>query len=285
MGSKKPIHPNDDVNKRQSSNDTFPTAMYIAAAEQIEDVLLPGVSRPARHARGEGRGVRRRRQDRPHPSAGRDADHARPGVRRLGRAARTGHRHVRGALPGLLDLAIGGTAVGTGLNAHPKFGETAARQYRRVTGRPFMSAANNSPPWPPTTRSSSPPRGLRTLAGALMKIANDVRWLASGPRCGIGEIALPENEPGSSIMPGQGQPDAVRGPDDGLRPGVRQRRRGRVRRVAGQLRAERLQARDGAQRARFDRPARRRLPRVQRPLRGRHRAGPARASRSTSTPR
>jgi fumarate hydratase, class II len=114
--------------------------------------------------------------------------------------------NVRATIPWLCDLAIGGTAVGTGLNAHPQFGETAARHYAQETGRPFRSADNKFAALAAHDALVNASASLRTLAGALMKMANDVRWLASGPRCGIGEIAIPENEPGSSIMPGKVNP-------------------------------------------------------------------------------
>ena len=206
MGSKTPIHPNDDVNRGQSSNDTFPTAMHIAVVEQLETVLLPAV------------GILRDTLD---ELAHRYADVVKIGRTHLQDATpiTLGQEisgwvaqldfcllGVRAAVPGLLDLAIGGTAVGTGLNAHPRFGDLAAEKMAEETGRPFRSAHNKFAALAahdPLVQASA---SLRTLAGALMKIANDVRWLASGPRSGIGEILIPENEPGSSIMPGKVNP-------------------------------------------------------------------------------
>ena len=206
MGSKTPIHPNDDVNRGQSSNDTFPTAMHIAAVEQLEDVLLPAV--------------------------GRLRDTLQAKVERFRDVVKVGRTHLQDAtpitlgqeisgwvaqldgalagvgrtIPDLCELAIGGTAVGTGLNAHPQFGDLAAAKMAEETGRPFVSAPNKFASLSAHDALVTASASLRTLAGALMKVANDVRWLASGPRAGIGEILIPENEPGSSIMPGKVNP-------------------------------------------------------------------------------
>ena len=212
MGSKKPIHPNDDVNRGQSSNDTFPTAMHIAAVEQLEDVLLPAVSqlRNTLHAKSE--------QFKDVVKVGRthlqDATPITLGQEIGGWAAQLDAAldGVRQTIPGLCELAIGGTAVGTGLNAHPKFGDLAAAKMAAETGRPFISAPNKFASLSAHDAMVTASASLRTLAGALMKIANDVRWLACGPRAGIGEILIPENEPGSSIMPGKvnpTQPEAI----------------------------------------------------------------------------
>ena len=206
MGSKKPIHPNDDVNRGQSSNDTFPTAMHIAAVEQFEDVLLPAVSRlrDTLHTKAE--------QFRDVVKVGRthlqDATPITLGQEISGWVAQLDGTlaDVRRTVPGLYELAIGGTAVGTGLNAHAQFGDLAAAKMAAETGRPFMSAANKFASLSAHDAMVTASASLRTLAGALMKIANDVRWLASGPRAGIGEILIPENEPGSSIMPGKVNP-------------------------------------------------------------------------------
>ena len=207
MGSKKPIHPNDDVNMSQSSNDTFPTAMHIAAAEEIVHRLLPAVQEAARRADGQGRGVRRHRQDRPHPPDGRGAADAGPGVLRLRRPARrtTSNASTR-VLPDLYELALGGTAVGTGLNTHPEFADGSAAEIAELTGLPFVSAPNKFAALAAHDALVMASGALRTLACSLMKIANDIRWLGSGPRCGLGELSLPENEPGSSIMPGKVNP-------------------------------------------------------------------------------
>lgn len=206
MGSKQPIHPNDHVNRGQSSNDTFPTAMHIAAVEQLEDVLLPTVTqlRDTLHAKAE--------QFRDVVKVGRthlqDATPITLGQEISGWVAQldAALADVRRTIPGLCELAIGGTAVGTGLNAHPQFGDLAAAKMAEETGRPFVSAPNKFASLSAHDAMVTASASLRTLAGALMKIANDVRWLASGPRAGIGEILIPENEPGSSIMPGKVNP-------------------------------------------------------------------------------
>ncbi len=206
MGSKKPIHPNDDVNRGQSSNDTFPTAMHIAAVEQLEDVLIPAVSQLATtlHAKS--------KQFADVVKVGRthlqDATPITLGQEIGGWAAQLNAalNDIRRTIPGLCELAIGGTAVGTGLNAHPQFGDLAAAKMATETGRPFVSAPNKFASLSAHDAMVTASASLRTLAGALMKIANDVRWLACGPRAGIGEIFIPENEPGSSIMPGKVNP-------------------------------------------------------------------------------
>src|ERR1035437_3825147 len=206
MGSKQPVHPNDDVNMSQSSNDTLPTAMSIAAATELEQTLLPQVQ-PLR-----------------------DAIAAKPAE--VPDIVKTGRAHLQDAaplmlgqefsgyvslldsdmgrlrfvLPGLRALAIGGTAVGTGLNAHPEFAERAARKIAELTSQPFTSHPNKLAALSAHDELVMGSGALKTLAGSLMKIANDIRWLGSGPRCGLGELALPENEPGSSIMPGKVNP-------------------------------------------------------------------------------
>jgi fumarate hydratase, class II len=206
MGSKKPIHPNDDVNMSQSSNDTFPAAMHIAAATETSERLVPAVGRLRDALRRKGR--------------------------EFGPIVKIGRTHLQDATPltveqefsgwvsllerdlariaqaldGLLDLAIGGTAVGTGLNAHPEFAERAARKIRELSGLPFRSHPNKFAGLSAHDEIVFASGALKTLAASLMKIANDIRWLASGPRCGLGELTLPENEPGSSIMPGKVNP-------------------------------------------------------------------------------
>ena len=206
MGSKKPIHPNDDVNRGQSSNDTFPTAMHIAAVEQLEAVLIPAVSRlrDTLHAKAEQfqrvvKVGRTHLQDATPMTLGQEIG---GWVAQLD-AALAG---VRQTIPGLCELAIGGTAVGTGLNAHPQFGDLAAATMAAETGRPFLSAPNKFAALSAHDALVTASASLRTLTGALMKIANDVRWLACGPRAGIGELRIPANEPGSSIMPGKVNP-------------------------------------------------------------------------------
>ncbi len=206
MGSKKPIHPNDDVNMSQSSNDTFPAAMHIAAAERVHRSLIPAVQsvRDAIAAKG----------------------------KEFGGVVKIGRTHLQDAVPltveqefsgwasllerdvarlrqvleGLYDLAIGGTAVGTGLNTHPQFAERAAAKIAELTGLPFRSHPNKFAALSAHDELVFAQGALETLAASLMKISNDIRWLASGPRCGLGELTLPENEPGSSIMPGKVNP-------------------------------------------------------------------------------
>ncbi|WP_269902032.1 class II fumarate hydratase [Paenalcaligenes faecalis] len=206
MGSKVPVHPNDHVNRGQSSNDTFPTAMHIAVALAAHRQLFPKV---------------RALRDVLAKLAEQYAD-----------IVKTGRTHLQDATPitlgqeigswvaqidfslsnvelqlqGIYDLAIGGTAVGTGLNAHPQFGDKTAAYIAEQTGMPFKSAENKFFALSAHDALVNFSAALRTLAGALFKMANDVRWLASGPRCGIGEIRIPENEPGSSIMPGKVNP-------------------------------------------------------------------------------
>ncbi len=205
MGSKTPVHPNDDVNKSQSSNDTFPTAMYIASAERL-NALIPEVQKVADAIRAkadEYKDVvkigRTHLQDATPVTVGQE----------FGGWASLIERDIerlRMVLPGLMDLAIGGTAVGTGLNAHPEFADRAAAEIAKLTGLPFKSHPDKFAALSAHDELVFASGGLKTLAASLMKIANDIRWLASGPRCGIGEISLPENEPGSSIMPGKVNP-------------------------------------------------------------------------------
>jgi fumarate hydratase, class II len=206
MGSKKPIHPNDDVNMSQSSNDTFPAAMHIAAASQVKNVLIPAIKNVH------------------------DAIAAK--AREFNDVVKIGRTHLQDAVPltfgqefggwaslldrdikrleqvleGLYDLAIGGTAVGTGLNTHPEFAERAAKKISELTGLPFRSHGNKFAALSAHDEIVFAQGAMETLAASLMKISNDIRWLASGPRCGLGEISIPENEPGSSIMPGKVNP-------------------------------------------------------------------------------
>jgi fumarate hydratase, class II len=206
MGSKKPIHPNDDVNMSQSSNDTFPAAMHIAAATETRQRLLPAVKklRDALDAKAQEfadivKIGRTHLQDATPLTVGQEFS----GYVNL--LDRDGGR-IAMALDGLYDLAIGGTAVGTGLNAHPEFAERAAQKTAELTGLPFRSHPNKFAALSAHDELVFASGALKTLAASLMKIANDIRWLASGPRCGLGELALPENEPGSSIMPGKVNP-------------------------------------------------------------------------------
>ncbi len=206
IGSKKPIHPNDDVNKAQSSNDTFPTAMHIAAAEEINRRLIPMVTK-LRDT------LKQKSQEfndiikigRTHLM---DAVPLTLGQEFSGYAQQleNGLTRINNCLPRLYELALGGTAVGTGLNTHPKFAETAAKRIAELTGLKFVSAPNKFEALAAHDAVVEASGVMKTLACSLMKIANDVRWLASGPRCGIGELEIPANEPGSSIMPGKVNP-------------------------------------------------------------------------------
>ena len=206
IGSKRPIHPNDDVNKCQSSNDTFPTFMHLAAVQQIRGRLLPTVrrlrdtlDRKARDFADIVKIGRTHLQDAVPLTLGQEMS---GWVSQLNRAL----RHLEATLLHMYELAIGGTAVGTGLNAHPEFAERVAKKIAGLTGCPFVSAENKFEVLAAHDALVAAHGALKTLAAGLMKIANDVRWLASGPRCGIGEITIPENEPGSSIMPGKVNP-------------------------------------------------------------------------------
>src|SRR5246127_5667784 len=206
MGSKKPVHPNDHVNMSQSSNDTFPAAMHIAAADRVKNALIPAIKTV------------------------RDAIAAK--AREFQNIVKIGRTHLQDAVPltvgqefggwasllerdierlkqvlgGLYDLAIGGTAVGTGLNAHPEFAERTAGKIAELTGLPFRSHGNKFAALSAHDEIVFAQGALETLAASLMKISNDIRWLASGPRCGVGGPSTPENEPGSSIMPGKVNP-------------------------------------------------------------------------------
>ena len=206
MGSKKPIHPNDDVNKAQSSNDTFPTAMHIAAVEEIHRRLIPMVTK-LRDALEE-KSVEFKdiiKIGRTHLM---DATPLTLGQEFSGYVQQltNGLERINASLPHLYELALGGTAVGTGLNTHPEFAVKAAAKIAELTGSPFISARNKFEALATHDALVEVSGVLKTLAVSLMKIANDIRWLGSGPRCGIGEISLPENEPGSSIMPGKVNP-------------------------------------------------------------------------------
>ncbi len=206
LGSKKPIHPNDDVNMSQSSNDTFPTAMHVAAAQAVVRRLLPAV-RELREAL-----ARRAEEFEDIVKIGRthlqDAVPLTLGQEFSGYVAQldAGLQRIEQTLPGLYELAIGGTAVGTGLNAPAEFGERAAAKIAELTGLPFVSAPNKFAALASHDALVFAHGAITTLAVSLMKIANDIRWLGSGPRSGLGELELPENEPGSSIMPGKVNP-------------------------------------------------------------------------------
>lgn len=206
LGSKKPIHPNDDVNKAQSSNDTFPTAMHIAAAERVVHDLIPAVTTlrdTLQHKAEEFNDIiksgRTHLMDATPLTLGQEFSGY---VQQLTMAL----KRIDAVLPGLYELALGGTAVGTGLNTHPEFAERSAKTIAELTGLPFISAPNKFEALAAHDALVFAHGALKTLAASLMKIANDVRWMASGPRCGLGEITIPENEPGSSIMPGKVNP-------------------------------------------------------------------------------
>ena len=206
IGSKKPIHPNDDVNKAQSSNDTFPTAMHIATVEEIHRRLIPMVTKlrdALEEKSNEFIGIikigRTHLMDAVPLTLGQEFSGY---VQQL----TNGLARIKNSLPYLYELALGGTAVGTGLNTHPKFAELSAKKIAEITGLPFVSAPNKFEALAAHDALVEFHGVLKTLAASLMKIANDVRWLGSGPRCGIGELMLPENEPGSSIMPGKVNP-------------------------------------------------------------------------------
>ncbi|NLA52196.1 MAG: class II fumarate hydratase [Alcaligenaceae bacterium] len=206
MGSKSPVHPNDHVNRGQSSNDTFPTAMYIATVLDLNEKLFPAIKvlRDTLAAKADAyqdivKTGRTHLQDATPITLGQEIS---SWVAQIDYGMASVGRNMKG----LYDLAIGGTAVGTGLNAHPEFGKLCAAKIAEATSYPFHSAENKFFALSSHDALTSTSAALRTLATGLMKMANDVRWLASGPRCGIGEISIPENEPGSSIMPGKVNP-------------------------------------------------------------------------------
>ncbi len=205
-GLRRRVHANDEVNRSQSSNDVFPSAMHVAAVQGLQGRLLPalaelqqGIAAQAQACRDLVKVGRTHLQDATPITLGQEFS---------GHAAQLGHarRAIEASLPHLLELALGGTAVGTGLNAPPGFGEKAAAEIARLTGLPFVSAPNKFEALAASDAIVHAHGALKGLAASLMKIANDIRWLASGPRCGLGEIRLPENEPGSSIMPGKINP-------------------------------------------------------------------------------
>ncbi|MGF6700193.1 fumarate hydratase class II [Paraburkholderia sp. MM5496-R1] len=205
-GEARKVHPNDDVNRGQSSNDVFPTAMHVAAADAIVKHLLPALKTLRDTLDGKAKAFtdvvkigRTHLQDATPLTLGQEFS---------GYVAQLEHgiRHVESALPHLYELAQGGTAVGTGLNAHPKFAHGVAAAIGKLTGLPFVSAPNKFEVMAAADALVFAHGALKTVAASLNKIANDIRWLASGPRCGLGELSIPENEPGSSIMPGKVNP-------------------------------------------------------------------------------
>lgn len=205
-GKDRKVHPNDHVNKGQSSNDVFPTAMHVAAVEAVRSRLIPALT-----------ALRNTLASRSAEFSGivkigrthlQDATPLTLGQEFSGYVSQIDHclAHLESALPHLLELALGGTAVGTGLNTHPEFAQRVAAEIAQLSGYPFVTAPNKFEALAAHDALVHAHGVLKTLAAALIKIANDVRWLASGPRCGIGEILIPENEPGSSIMPGKVNP-------------------------------------------------------------------------------
>ncbi len=205
-GSKNPVHPNDHVNMSQSSNDTFPTAMHIAAAQRVKNTLIPAlktvrdaIAAKAKEFDGIVKIGRTHLQDAVPLTVGQEFS---------GWASQLDRdiKRLELVLDGLYDLAIGGTAVGTGLNTHPEFAERAAKKISELTGLPFRSHPNKFAALASHDELVFAQGALETIAATMMKIANDIRWLASGPRCGLGELTIPENEPGSSIMPGKVNP-------------------------------------------------------------------------------
>ena len=205
-GESRLVHPNDDVNKGQSSNDTFPTAMHVGAVIALEKTLKPAVRRlratldkKAKAFMGIVKIGRTHLQDATPLTLGQEFS---------GYVSQLDHglKHLEGALPHLCELALGGTAVGTGLNAHPQFAVKVAAELAKLTGLPFVTAPNKFEALASCDGVVHAHGALKTLAASLMKIANDIRWLSCGPRCGIAELSIPENEPGSSIMPGKVNP-------------------------------------------------------------------------------
>lgn len=206
LGAQQPVHPNDHVNRAQSTNDSFPTAIHVAASLQMHELLIPAVNalRTTLHSK-----VQQFNQlvkiGRTHLQ---DATPLTLGQEFSGYVSQLDHalKRLDHALEGLYELPLGGTAVGTGLNAHPDYAHQAATQLAQLTGLPFVTAANKFEALAARDAAVFASGALKTLAVSLNKIANDIRWLASGPRCGFGEISIPENEPGSSIMPGKVNP-------------------------------------------------------------------------------
>jgi fumarate hydratase class II len=205
-GGKSPVHPNDHVNMSQSTNDAFPTAMHLAAAEQVEGALIPAVLALRETLAGKADAFadivkigRTHLQDATPLTLGQEIS---------GWVSQLDHGvlAIRHALPAVYELALGGTAVGTGLNTFPEYAKNVAGELAALSGRPFVSAPNKFQALASHDALVALHGALKTLGCSLTKIANDVRWLASGPRCGIGELIIPENEPGSSIMPGKVNP-------------------------------------------------------------------------------
>ena len=247
MGSKKPVHPNDHVNMSQSSNDTFPAAMHIAAADRVKNSLIPAITTVRDAIKAKAKEFdsivkigRTHLQDAVPLTVGQE----------FGGWASLLDRDIKRleqALDGLYDLAIGGTAVGTGLNTHPEFAERAAKKIAELTGLPFRSHGNKFAALSAHDEIVFAQGAMETLAASLMKISNDIRWLASGPRCGLGELINSRERARLLHHARQSKSHAVRSHDHGLRPGARRHCRRRIRRIPGQLRTQRLQAGDHLQ--------------------------------------
>lgn len=206
LGSQKPVHPNDHVNRAQSTNDSFPTAIHVAASLQMNELLIPAVQQLRETLNQKSESFKDIvKIGRTHLQ---DATPLTLGQEFSGYVSQLDHgiKRLQQALTGLYELPLGGTAVGTGLNAHPKYAEKAANQLANLTGLPFVTAPNKFEALAARDAAVFASGALKTLAASLNKIANDIRWLASGPRCGLGELYIPENEPGSSIMPGKVNP-------------------------------------------------------------------------------
>ncbi len=206
LGGVQLVHPNDDVNKSQSSNDVFPTAMHIAAVKALREYLLPQIAllkstlvTKALNFKDIVKIGRTHLQDATPLTLGQEIS---GWVTMLEHSA----KHIKQSIPHLCELALGGTAVGTGLNTHPEYADRVAKILSEMTGQPFITAPNKFESLATCDALVHSHGALKGLAASMMKIANDVRWLASGPRCGIGELSIPENEPGSSIMPGKVNP-------------------------------------------------------------------------------
>jgi fumarate hydratase, class II len=209
LGAKSPVHPNDHVNMSQSSNDTFPTAIHIAAVRVARAKLVPALKAMHVDLEAKASAWDRHRQDRPHPHAGRDPLTLGQEFSGYARQVEAGIERIEATLPGLYELAQGGTAVGTGLNAPRRLRRGVAREIAEATGLPFVTAPNKFEALAAQDALLFAHGALATLAAGLHKIAGDIRLLGSGPRAGLGELALPANEPGSSIMPGKVNPTQV----------------------------------------------------------------------------
>ena len=272
MGSKKPVHPNDHVNMSQSSNDTYPTAMHIACAEEVQHTLLPALRKLHEALDAKAARLRAHHQDRPHAYAGRHAPDAGAGVLRLRHAGRQRHQPHRDDAAGICcELAQGGTAVGTGLNAPVGFAEKVAERIAAITGLPFVTAPNKFEALAAHDAMVFSHGAINTAAAALFKIANDIRLLGSGPRSGLGELSLPENEPGSSIMPGKVNPTQCEALTWSACRCLATRHRSHLPASQGHFELNVYQSRDGLQFPAVGAAARRRGGELHRQLRGRHR--------------